>query len=45
MIEYVDKILEGFSEELGAPAATPAAEHLFQVRNDSEAEVLSEEKA
>ena len=45
MIKYVDKILEGFSEELGAPAATPAAEHLFQVRNDSEAEYLSEEKA
>ena len=26
---YVDKILTGFSEELGASAATPAAEHLF----------------
>ena len=33
VIKYVDKILEGFSEELGASAATPAAEHLFQVRN------------
>ena len=45
MINYVDKILKGFSEELGASAATPAAEHLFQVRNDSEAEILSENKA
>jgi hypothetical protein len=45
MIKYVDKVLEGFSEELGASAATPAAEHLFQVRNDSEAEILSEMKA
>ena len=27
MIKYVDKILEGFSEELGASAATPAVEH------------------
>jgi hypothetical protein len=45
MIKYVDKILEGFSKELGSPAATPAAEHLFQVRNDSEAEVLLEVKA
>ena len=35
MIKYVNKILEGFSEELGSPAATPAAEHLFQVQNDS----------
>jgi hypothetical protein len=45
MIKYVDKILEGFLEELGVPAATPAEEYLFQVRNDSEAEYLSEEKA
>ena len=45
MIKYIDKILEGFLEELGATAATPAAEHLFQVQNDSEAEVLSENKA
>ena len=45
MIKYLDKILKGFLEELGASAATPAAEHLFQVRNDSEAEFLSEDKA
>ena len=45
MIKYVDKILEVFLEELVAPAATTAAEHLFQVRNDSKAEFLSEEKA
>ena len=45
MIKYVDKVLEGFLEDLGASAATPAAEHLFQLRNDSEAEILSEMKA
>ena len=45
MIKYVDKILEAFSEELGSPAATPAAGHLFQVRNDSEVEVVTEHKA
>ena len=45
MIKYVDKILEVFLEELCAPAATPAAEPLFQVRNDSKAEFLSEEKS
>jgi hypothetical protein len=32
-------------EELGSPAATPAAEYLFQVWNSSEAEFVSEEKA
>ena len=45
MIKYVDKILEGVLEELGSPAATPAAEHLFQVWNNSKAESLSEEKS
>ena len=45
MIKYVNKILEEFLEELGASAATPAAEHLLQVRNDSKAEFLSEDKA
>ena len=30
---------------MGSPAATPAAEHLFQVQNDSKAEFLSEEKS
>ena len=45
IIKYVDKILTGFLEELGASADMPAAEHLFQVRTDSKAEVLSEEKA
>ena len=35
MIKYVDKILEGFLEELGSTAATPASEHLFQVWNNS----------
>ena len=45
MIKYVDKILEGILEELSAPAATQAAEYLLQVRNNSKAEFLSEDKA
>ena len=45
MINYVDKILEGFLEELGPSAGTPAGKHLLQVRNDSKAEILSEMKA
>ena len=32
-------------EDLGVAAATPAAEHLFQVRDEIEAKYLSEEKA
>ena len=45
MIKYLDGILKGFSEELGASAATPAAEHLFQVRDESEAVFLDETRA
>ena len=45
MIKYVDKMLEGFLEKLVTSAATPAAENLFEVQNDSEGEFLSEDKA
>ena len=45
MIKYIDKIFKGFSEDIGTPAADPAAKHLFQVREDGEAQYLSEEKA
>ena len=44
IIKYVDKILKGFLEEVGSSAAMSAAEHLFQVWNDSKAELLSENK-
>ena len=45
MIKYTDKIFKGFSEDIGTLAAYPAAMHLFQVREDGEAQYLSEEKA
>ena len=43
-IRYVHTILMEVLEKLGAAAVTPAAEHLFQVRNESEAEYLYQEK-
>ncbi len=45
MIKYIDKIFKGFSEDIGTPAADPASKHLFQVRENGEAQYLSEEKA
>ena len=39
------KILTGLSEKLGASVSDPAADHLFQIREESEAKFLSEEKA
>ncbi len=45
MIKYIDKIFKGFSEDIGTPAADPAAKHRFQVREGGEAQYLSEEKA
>ncbi len=45
MIKYIDKIFKGFSEDIGARTADPAASHLFQVREDGETQYLSEENA
>ena len=45
MKQYVEKIVEGFPEKIGSStAATPAAYHLFQVRDEKEAKVLPEEQ-
>ena len=35
MIKYIKKIHKDFPEEIKSSAATPAAEHLFTVREDS----------
>ena len=43
MEDYVQSMVDDFSEELGTPAVTPVAEHLFQVRDSSTK--LSEGKA
>ena len=45
MIKYVQKILDGFPEEIRYSSKTPAAEHLFCVRDEKEAKVLPEEQA
>ena len=44
-IKYLGKIIEGFPEEIKGTVATPAAEHLFQIRDESEAKLLPEEQA
>ena len=45
MTEYIKTILADFPEEITTTKTTPAAEHLFQVREESEAQVLPEEQA
>ena len=43
MIKYLENMLEGFDEDVSESANTPAAAHLFQIRD--EAEKLDEDKA
>jgi hypothetical protein len=43
MVTYLDEMRQGFGKDLSESANTPAAAHLFQVRED--AEKLSEDKA
>ena len=35
MIKYIKKVLEEFPEEIKSVAATPAAEHLFEVHEEN----------
>ena len=43
MIKYLKKILEEFPEEIKSAAATPAAEHIFDVREYNLDKLLPEE--
>ena len=45
MFNSIDKIIEDFPEELTGTSATPAADHLFNVRDEAEGKLLPEEKA
>ena len=46
MIPYIKEIIKNFPQEIGIlTAATPTAQHLFQVRNEQEAKSLQEEHA
>ena len=42
MIKYIRDIENDFPEPLGASAATPAADHLFKIRDPEEARLLDE---
>ena len=44
MFQYLDGIIDGFPELITGKAATPAADHLFSVRDNDEAKYLQEEK-
>ena len=45
MITYLKNVIEQFPEEISGRASSPAAEHLFAVRDKSTARVLKEERA
>ena len=45
MIKYIKKIHKEFPEEIKSVAATPAAEHLFEVCEDNKDKLLPEEQA
>jgi hypothetical protein len=45
MINYINSVLKEFPEHLGATATSPAAEHLFKVRDKSEAQLPPQEQA
>jgi hypothetical protein len=45
MTEYIGKILEDFLEEISGMRTTPAADHLFDIRDEADARPLPEEQA
>ena len=45
MIKYLDGVLNDFSEDLGGPAPSPAASHLFHVRDEKDAARLDAKRA
>ena len=45
IFKYLDSIIDEFPELITGKAATPAAGHLFSVRESDEAKYLPEEKA
>eukprot|EP00970_Alexandrium_tamarense_P015266 scaffold4923_cov115-Alexandrium_tamarense.AAC.1 len=45
MIKYVKKIIDGFPDMIEKTSASPASDHLFQVRDEAEAKLLPEEQA
>ena len=45
MVEYMDKILQEFHEEINRMALLTAVDYLFHMREESEAKKLEEERA
>ena len=45
MIKYIGKVLAGFLELTARRSPTPAANHLFNIRDEEDVECLSEEQA
>ena len=45
MFKYLDSIIDEFTELITGKSATPAADHLFSVRDADEAKYLPEENA
>jgi hypothetical protein len=45
MVEYIKNIIANFTEEIIATRTSPAADHLFTVRSETEAKPLPEEQA
>ena len=45
MIKYLKKVFAAFPEKITTSAATPASDHLLEVRDESEQKLLPEEQA
>ena len=45
MIDYINNVIADFSEEITGSSPTPHADHLFKIRDEDNAEYLSEEDA
>lgn len=44
MVKYIREIENDFPEKLGTPAALPAADHLFKIRDPKEAGLLDDDR-
>jgi hypothetical protein len=44
MFDSIDAVIEDFPEDITSKSATPAADHLFKIRDESECKLLSEER-
>ena len=45
MVKYLQKVIEDFPEAIKSTSPSPAGDHLFDVREESDRKVLPEEQA